>query len=84
MKLNKNGKPRKTFNLAISIAEEQQEKAWKEISYWSDSEERWRPQKNDPEHAEHYASVVESLRESWGKWHGVVRVLHELEDIQNG
>jgi hypothetical protein len=84
MKLNNNGKPRKTFALAISIAEEQKEKAWSDIDYWSKSEEKWRAKKDDPEHAEHYKMCFQNLRESWGKWHGVLRMLHALEDIKNG
>ncbi len=83
MKLNKNGKPRKTFALAVSIAKDKKEKAWDHILYWAEREEKWRAEKDNPEHADHYQDVVESLANSWDQWHGVVRVLRALEAIEN-
>ena len=83
MKLNNNGKPRKTFNLAISIAREQQDEAWDDIHYWNESEEKWRDRKDLPKHAEHYKSVLENYQKAWDKWHGVTRVLNALEEIEN-
>lgn len=83
MKQNKNGKPRKTFALAISIAEKQKEQAWDKIMCWQESEETWRAEKNNPEHADHYEFVVKRLEDAWTDWQAVARVLRELEEIEN-
>ncbi len=83
MKLNKNGKPRKTFALAISIAKEQKEKLYTDIFYWSDSELELRAEKDNPKYAEHYESIVTNLEEAWIKWHGATRVVRALEAVEN-
>ena len=83
IKLNKNGKPRKTFNLAVEIVKQQQEDVWQEVQYWMESKDYWREHANDPAHADHYQMVRQACEDRWQKWHSVTSVLRALEDVEN-
>lgn len=83
IKLNKNGKPRKTFNLAVEIVKKRQDEAWEEVEYWSNSKDYWREHADNPEHASHYKMVSQTCEERWSKWHSVTSILHALEEIEN-
>jgi len=80
IKLNKDGKPRKTFTLALHTVQQAKKEAWDKVVYWGESVDYWLDQEDEQEHLQ---MCMRSKAEAWERWYEAARILTKLEELDN-